>query len=186
GRLERLAAAAYEWKESPFATKNVDPKLLAAARQYLDFRERVIAVETALQQEALKSTVAGWIGTELEKITSPLGFDFRVNIALIGGFAAKEVILSTLGTAYSLGGPGEQTAGSLAQRLQENPMWNPLQAFSFIIFTMLYVPCLATVISIKKETSWRWAAFSISFNLMAAYLITLLIRQVGLVLGIGI
>ncbi|RLB77837.1 MAG: hypothetical protein DRH15_10805, partial [Deltaproteobacteria bacterium] len=64
--------------------------------------------------------------------------------------------------------------------------WNPLQAFSFIIFTMLYVPCLATVISIKKETSWRWAAFSISFNLMAAYLITLLIRQVGLVLGIGI
>ncbi|RLB85599.1 MAG: ferrous iron transport protein B, partial [Deltaproteobacteria bacterium] len=121
GRLERLAAAAYEWKESPFATKNVDPKLLAAARQYLDFRERVIAVETALQQEALKSTVAGWIGTELEKITSPLGFDFRVNIALIGGFAAKEVILSTLGTAYSLGGPGEQTAGSLAQRLQENP-----------------------------------------------------------------
>jgi len=186
GRLERLAVAAYEWKESPFATKTIDSQLLTAARQYLDLRERITAIETEVQQVALKSTVAGWIGTALERVTAPLGFDFRVNIALIGGFAAKEVVLSTLGTAYSLGGSGGETAGSLAQRLRENPMWNPLQAFSFIIFTMLYVPCLATVISIRKETSWRWAAFSISFNLVVAYIITFFIRQVGLVLGIGI
>ncbi|MBW1729336.1 MAG: ferrous iron transport protein B [Deltaproteobacteria bacterium] len=184
--LLKLAKAAYEWKVSPFAAQAMDPKLLSAARRYLDFREEAVNLEIKRHQTALKSTIAGWIGTRLEKVTRPLGFDFRVNIALIGGFAAKEVILSTLGTAYSLGEAPEEKGGSLAQRLRENPLWNPLQAFTLIIFTMLYVPCLATVISIRKETSWRWATFSILFNLAAAYFISLLIRQAGIVLGLGI
>ncbi len=181
-----LAKAAYEWKVSPFVKKGADPDLLAAARRYLTFRQQLATVEMMRQQTALKSTVAGWIGSSLERITAPLGFDFRVNIALIGGFAAKEVILSTLGTAYSLGVAEEDKGGSLAQRLRQNPMWNPLQAFSLIIFTMLYVPCLATVISIRKEATWKWAAFSICFNLVVAYGITLLVRQTGLGLGLGI
>jgi len=184
--LFRLAKVAYQWKRAPFMIKNVEPGLLAAARRYLSFREEVVNIEIERQQEALKSTVGGRIGSWLEKITGPLGFDFSVNIALLGGFAAKEVILSTLGTAYSLGVAQGDKVGSLAERLRHDPMWNPLQAFSLIIFTMLYVPCLATLISIKKETSWKWAGFSVGFNLLAAYVITLLVRQVGLALGIGI
>ena len=184
--LHVLAKTAYEWKTTTFVKKDVDPELLAVARQYLSFREQMATIEITRQQTALKSTVAGWIGSSLEKITAPLGFDFRLNIALLGGFAAKEVILSTLGTAYSLGVAEEDKGGALAERLKQSPMWNPLQAFSLIIFTMLYVPCLATIISIRKETSWRWAGFSIGFNLTVAYMVTLLVRQVGLALGIGI
>ena len=184
--LSILAKTAYEWKTTRFVKKELDPELLVVAREYLKFRDQIAQIEIARQQTALKSTIAGWIGSYLEKITAPLGFDFRVNIALLGGFTAKEVILSTLGTAYSLGVAEEHEKVSLAERLKQNPMWNPLKAFSLIIFTMLYVPCLATTITIAKEASWRWAGFSIGFNLTAAYIITLLVHQLGMALGVGI
>jgi ferrous iron transport protein B len=133
----------------------------------------------------LKGTVAGRIGQILEHITSAVGFDYRTNIALIGGFAAKEVVVSTLGTAYSLGEVDPEKSGSLSEKLKEDPQWNPLVAFTLILFTMLYVPCLATVISIKKESSWRWAGFSVGFNLIVAYLVSFVVYQTGLALGLG-
>ena len=118
-------------------------------------------------------------------MTGPIGFDYRTNIALIGGFVAKEVIVSTLGTAYSLGEVGPEKSDSLSGKLRRNPAWNPLVAFCLILFTMLYVPCFVTVISIKKESSWGWAGFSIIFNLITAYAVTFMVYQIGSVLGLG-
>jgi ferrous iron transport protein B len=115
-----------------------------------------------------------------------LGFDYRINIALIGGFAAKEVVVSTLGTAYSLGEVTNDETGSLSERLKKDPDWNPLRAFSLLVFTMLYVPCFVTVISIRRESSWTWAGFSIAFNLLAAYFVALVVSQGGKALGIGV
>ncbi|HDZ23738.1 MAG TPA: ferrous iron transport protein B, partial [Desulfobacteraceae bacterium] len=106
-------------------------------------------------------------------------------IALVGGFAAKEIVVSTLGTAYSLGEADPEAAGSLSERLKNDPRWNPLLAFTLLVFTMLYVPCFATVIIMTKESSWRWAAFSISFNLAVAYIIAVIIFQGGKLLGLG-
>jgi ferrous iron transport protein B len=103
----------------------------------------------------------------------------------VGGFAAKEVVVSTLGTAYSLGKSDSEEAGSLSEKLKNDPNWTPLLALTLIIFTMLYVPCFVTVISIRRESSWRWAVFSIAFNLFAAYLVCLVIRQGGVLLGLG-
>ena len=122
----------------------------------------------------------------METITRPLGFDYRINISLVGGFAAKEVVVSTLGTAYSLGELDPEEAGSLSQRLKNDPGWDPLLAFTLLVFTMLYVPCFVTVISIARESSWRWAGFSIVFNLLVAYLVAFMIRQIGLLLGFGV
>ncbi|MBC8419949.1 MAG: ferrous iron transporter B, partial [Desulfobacterales bacterium] len=156
-----------------------------AASRYLDFRSRMNYIGTLQQQAALKRTIAGWIGQRLESITRPLGFDYRTNIALVGGFAAKEVVVSTLGTAYSLGAVDPEETGSISERLKRDPNWNPLQAFTLIVFTMLYVPCIATVISIRKESSWGWAGFSILFNLIVAYVVSLCIRQAGMALGMG-
>ncbi|MBU0733701.1 MAG: ferrous iron transport protein B [Proteobacteria bacterium] len=156
-----------------------------AASRYLDFRSQMNYIGTLQQQAALKRTIAGWIGQRLESITRPLGFDYRTNIALVGGFAAKEVVVSTLGTAYSLGAVDPEETGSISERLKRDPNWNPLQAFTLIVFTMLYVPCIATVISIRKESSWGWAGFSILFNLIVAYVVSLCIRQAGMALGMG-
>jgi len=93
--------------------------------------------------------------------------------------------LSTLGTAYSLGEVDPVMSGSIAERLKKDPSWNPLKAISLIVFTMLYVPCFVTVVSIRRESSWGWAGFSMAFNLVAAYLVTLAIAQVGGALGLG-
>ena len=160
-------------------------KYMRAGRRYLNFRGETGNIDREQQQTALKGTIAGRIGIGLEMITRPLGFDYRTNIALVGGFAAKEVVVSTLGTAYSLGDVDMEETSSISERLEQDPDWNPLQAFTLIVFTMLYVPCIATVISIRKESSWGWAGFSICFNLVAAYVVALLIRQVGAAVGLG-
>jgi ferrous iron transport protein B len=134
----------------------------------------------------LRHTLAGRAGQILERMTGSIGFDYRINVAILGGFAAKEVIVSTLGTAYSLGEVAPESGGFLAERLAKDPDWNPLVAFTLIIFTMLYVPCFPTLVSIRKESNWRWACFSIIFNLCAAYLVSLFVYQTGLALNFGI
>jgi ferrous iron transport protein B len=164
----------------------IDKDQLEAAARYAAFRERMSLVARREQQAALKHTVAGWMGQGLETVTRPLGFDYRINIALLGGFAAKEVVISTLGTAYSLGEVDPEASGSISEKIRKDPNWNPLLAFTLMVFTMLYVPCLVTVISIRRESSWAWAGFSIGFNLLIAYLVTLVIRQAGLLLGLGV
>ncbi len=160
-------------------------KFLKTDVQYLAFQNKMTYINTLQQQTALKRTIAGWVGMKLEVITRPLGFEYRTNIALLGGFAAKEVVISTLGTAYSLSDVNEEETAPLADKLKNDPAWNPLQAFTLIIFIMLYVPCVATVVAIRKESSWKWAGFSIFFNLMVAYGVSLIIRQGGAFLGLG-
>ena len=95
-----------------------------------------------------------------------------------------------MGSDAGLAPYGSETAaddsGSLSKRLRSDSHWDPLLAFTLLIFTMLYVPCFVTVISIGRESSWRWAGFSIAFNLVVAYLVALMIRQIGLVLGLGV
>ena len=115
------------------------------------------------QQEAeagLRHSMAGRIGRALEPISRFAGFDWRTNIALVGGFAAKEVIVSTLGTAYSLGEADSENTTSLKERLAEDRHWNPIAALAFLAFIMFYSPCFVTVVAIAKEAgSWKWAFF---------------------------
>ena len=156
------------------------------ASAYLDYKKKTAEIALNEQEAALKGTIAGRLGRLLEGISKTIGFDYRTNIALIGGFVAKEVIVSTLGTAYSLGDVNPDESIPLSKKLRNDPKWNPLVAFTLIIFIMLYVPCFITVISIRKESSWKWAFFSIGFNLVSAYLVSLAVYQTGLLLGLGI
>jgi len=179
------AALALERGKGEVSTFGIEEKFQVPGARYLKYRQEMARIDNLQQQTALKRTIAGWMGTKLTYITKPLGFEYRTNIALVGGFAAKEVIISTLGTAYSLSDANEDDTASLAAKLKRNPAWNPLQAFTLIIFIMLYVPCVATVASIRKESSWKWAAFSIIFNLAVAYGVSLVIRQGGMLLGMS-
>jgi ferrous iron transport protein B len=180
-----LVKAALFLQNIKFTKQEIDSAHLPAASRYISYKSDMTDIDIQKQQAALKGTLAGWLGQRLETLTRPLGFDYRTNIALVGGFAAKEIVISTLGTVYSLGDVNPDEAGSLSERLKNNPDWNPLLAFTLIIFTMLYVPCIVTVIMIRRESSWKWAGFSIGFNLMTAYLISLVISQAGAALGLG-
>ena len=148
---------------------------------------RALTIKTSLTQvdfdEAqvrLKNSIAGRIGSSLEGVTQFAGFDWRTNIALVGGFAAKEIVVSTLGTAYSIGVVDPDETASLSDRLKAAEGWSPLTAFSLILFTIFYAPCFVTVVCIAKEAgSWKWAAFSVVFNTTLALGLSVLFYQIG-------
>ena len=129
--------------------------------------------------------MAGKLGTSMESFSKIAGFDWRTNIALIGGFAAKEVIVSTLGTAYSMGEVDTEETDSLGQRLKRDSNWNRVVAVAALIFIMFYAPCFVTVVCIAKESSWKWAFFSMAFNTIFAYFMAVAVFQTGILLGLG-
>ncbi len=146
----------------------------------LAVQEDLLAVGRAEAEEALRYSVAGRIGTSMEKMSWLPGFDWRTNIALLGGFAAKEVIISTLGTSYSLGEVDPEASDSLGATLAKDPSWDVVKALSVIIFVMFYAPCFVTVACIIKEAgSWKWGVFSITFNTVFAFLVSSFVYQVG-------
>jgi ferrous iron transport protein B len=119
-------------------------------------KDALVRIDARQAQEVLRYSISGRIGSALEGVTKLAGFDWRTNIALLGGFAAKEVVVSTLGTAYSLGRVDLEETFSLSQQLSQDSGWGPLTAFSLIIFTIFYSPCFVTVVCIAKESgSWK-------------------------------
>ncbi len=164
-----------------------EQKAAVMAGSVEDAAAAIGAIEARQAQAALKHSIAGKIGTSLESITRWAGFDWRINIALVGGFAAKEVVVSTLGTAYSMGEIGPEESGSLSETLKAAPGWSPLVAFSLILFTMFYAPCFVTTVCISREAgSWKWGLFAVVFNTTIALLLAIAVFQIGSALGIGI
>jgi len=151
-----------------------------------ELQRALVAVHQQESEARLRNSLAGRIGTALESISGLAGFDWRTNIALVGGFAAKEVIISTLGTAYSLGEVDGDENTSLQERLQADPHWNPVVALSVLAFIMFYAPCFVTIVCIAREAgSWKWAFFSMGFNTLFAFLLSVAIYQIGMLLGLG-
>jgi ferrous iron transport protein B len=186
---EYLALAAALGSNSK--TLNVDDAARSAmtplAHAYKTYSEEKTAVENEKQSAALKHTFGGRMGVALEYVFRPMGFDWRTNVALVGGFAAKEVVVSTLGTAYSLGEVNRREAIGLADRLKKEPGWNPLMAVTLIIFVMLYNPCFTTLVVIAKESGkWRWSLFAMIYTTALAYCMALLVHSVGSLLKLGI
>ena len=155
----------------------INNSMKEVAIDYVEFRKRIEDLKKEEEVAKINKTFAGYIAKKMEYLTRPLGFDYKINISLIGGFAAKEIILSTLGTAYSLG--SEEKGLSLSERLRNDPSWNRLKAFTLMVFIMLYVPCMATVASIIKEAGPKWAFFSICFNLLFAYIVSFMTLSIG-------
>jgi len=139
--------------------------------------------QEAVQAEELSYSVAGRIGHALEPVLKPLGFDWRLATPLIGALAAKEVFVAQLGIVYSVGEADEESE-PLRERLKRN--YTPLVAFCVMLFTLISAPCLATFAVTKRETnSWKWAVFQSVGLTVLAYIVTLVVFQIGNLLGIG-
>jgi ferrous iron transport protein B len=166
-----------EQQSTQFSTQrqNIAQAQLTIAQQ----KQALLEIDNLEGQAALRNSLAGRVGSLLEPVSSIAGFDWRTNIALVGGFAAKEVIISTLGTAYSLGDVDPEAAESLSARLASDPQTNRFTALALIIFVMLYAPCFVTVVAIAKESSWRWALFTTSFNTTLAFILAIAVYQIG-------
>ena len=139
----------------------------------------------AAQSLVLKESLAGRMGQAIQPLIRPLGFDWKIGISLVAGFAAKEVVVSTLGTAYSLGEVDPEETGSLSETLARDPSWSPLVAVGLIVFTMFYSPCFVSVICISRESgSWKWGVFAMAFNSVLAFVLAVFIFQIGSACGL--
>jgi ferrous iron transport protein B len=134
--------------------------------------------------EALAHSMAGRFGHALEPVSKLAGFDWRTNIALLGGFAAKEVVVGALGTVYAMDIEKGGDSAPLAARLAAEPDWSPRRAFAMMLFVMLYAPCMTTIAVIARESgSWKWAAFSTLYATTIAFVIALAVYQAGRLVG---
>ena len=137
--------------------------------------------QTAAQNAgaAIRHSYAGRLGQALEPALRPLGFDYRIGTALVAGLAAKEIVVSTMATVYSLGESDAQSP-ELREALRRDPVFNPLVAFTLMIFVLIYIPCASTVAAIYKETgSGRWTLFAVGYTCALAWIVSFIVYQVG-------
>jgi ferrous iron transport protein B len=155
------------------------------SREAYNLKEGLTAIDSRETEAGLRNSIAGRIGTALECVSKWAGFDWRTNIALVGGLAAKEVVVSALGTVYSLGEVDPEESRALSEILSKTPAWNPLVALSLIVFTIFYAPCFVTVVMIVRESgSWKWGIFSMVFNTLVAFTLAVMVYQIGSFVGV--
>ena len=128
----------------------------------------------------LENSYIGKIGKIAEPVFDPLGFDWKSNVAIVTGFAAKEIVVSTLSILHS-----NEEGDDLTEKLVNSGSFelngsHKLKSFSFLIFILLYLPCIATVTAIKNESgSWKWAIFSIFFTTSIAWIVSFAVFNIG-------
>ncbi len=167
--------------------ENSEADLYPYAMRYYELeREKQEATDKIAREQAgekLAGSYAGRIGKAIEPVIAPLGFDWKIGVGLISAMAAKEVLVSTLGTIYSVGAV-EDDASSLQEALTADPAFSPLVAYTLMVFTLIYSPCLAALAVLRRETnSWKWTAFSFTYSTALAWVIALAIYQAGTLLG---
>lgn len=139
---------------------------------FLGYYPQHDAYESVAGQQ--KNSYIGQIGKAIEPVIKPLGFDWKLGIGLISGVGAKELVVSTLGVLYTNEGDVENV--NLSNRI---PI-TPLVALAYMLFVLIYFPCIATFAAIKQESgSWKWAIFTAGYTTGLAWLIAFTVFQIG-------
>jgi ferrous iron transport protein B len=148
------------------------------------------------EAEHQEHSLIGRLGVSIEPVIAPLGFDWKMGVALVSGFAAKEIVVSTMGVLYHA---DESSASayttSLESRIREQvyssgprtgqKVFTPLTGLSFMVFTLLYLPCVAVVAAVGRESgSWKWAGFVLFYTTAIAWLASFAIFQIGTLLQV--
>ena len=144
----------------------------------------IARVDLEQSSEKIQQSYAATFGKAIEPIIAPLGYDWKVGVALVAAMAAKEVLVSTLSTIYNVEIVDEEHADSLQEFLAADPNFSPLTALSLMVFVLIYPPCLAALAVIKRETnSWKWLGFVFLYSNAFAWLGAFLVYQIGRMLG---
>jgi len=127
------------------------------------------------QEYASEGTIIGQIGKIIAPILKPAGFPYwQVGVALIFGIIAKEVVIGTLGTLFG----GEENLPNVLSKL-----FTPLSSYSFMVMTLLYIPCIASIATIKRETNWKWTILGVSYSLLIGWILSIVFYQIGRIFG---
>ena len=162
------------WQRSSIFVKKAGTIIFAAVVLVWFLAHIPTGVEYASQQ-----TLIGRLGTVLAPIMKPAGFGFwQAAVALFFGVLAKEVVVGTLGTLYHT--EGEKLGAVIAQH------FTPLTGYAFMVMTLIYIPCIASIGAIKRETnSWKWTGFAVGYSLVLGWVLAVLVYQGGRLLGLG-
>ena len=148
---------------------------------FLGYYPRNEAHEKLAEQQ--ENSYIGQIGRAIEPIISPLGFDWKLGIGLISGVGAKELVVSTVGVLYhedeaQVAAATDGENSNLSTRIAENI--TPLTAISYMLFVLIYFPCVATLAAIRQESGqWKWAIFTALYTTALAWIISFAVYQIG-------
>lgn len=148
-------------------------------------------IETPVAEgEQLRNSYAGKLGHLIEPVIQPLGFDWKIGVALIASFAAREVLVSTLSIIYNVGKDESEESETLISAVQNatddqgKKVWTPLTALTLMVFFVLAIQCVSTIAVVRRETnSWSWTLFMVGYMTALAYLAALLTYHGGRALG---
>ncbi len=175
--------------------------------QYSVDYEQLIASETSesqvkvlknqMEAEKQKHSFIGRLGIAIEPVIRPLGFDWKMGISLVTGFAAKEIVVSTMGVLYQADDGGSDAENSsLQSRIRDEvyttgskagqPVFTPLTGLSFLLFVLFYLPCVAVIAAVGRESgSWKWAGFVLFYTTAIAWTASFVVYQVGSMFQLG-
>ncbi|WP_339907978.1 ferrous iron transport protein B [Symmachiella dynata] len=149
--------------------------------------EQLVSQHNAVSAQLIETSFLGRVGHAIEPAVKPLGWDWRIGVGAVASFPAREVIISTLGTIYSMGGDVDEESEGLKESLQQarwpdgRNVYNVPVALSIMVFFALCAQCGATLMVIRRETnSWFWPVFTFVYMTALAYVAALLVYQVGM------
>ena len=153
------------------------------AGQYIKKMSTVILVASVIiwamsnypQDRELKDTYIGQLGQVMEPVLEPLGFDWQMGVSLLSGLAAKEIVISTMSVLNESGDSEE----SLIEALRANANFTPLTAYCLMLFILLYLPCVAAIVAVRREAGMKWAIFSAVYTTTVAWLVTFIVWNVA-------
>jgi ferrous iron transport protein B len=180
--VKRVTVAAQEaWPSNAF---NASANWFIYATDEEREAEKKEFIQKAVDSANLRQSIAGKIGHAIEPAIKPLGYDWKMGIGLVGAFAAREVFVSTMAITYGAGDADNTQSLSTALRNDRyangRPVWTPLVAVSLLVWFVLAMQCMSTLAIVRRETGgWRWPLFMLAYMNGLAYVVSLLIYQIG-------
>jgi ferrous iron transport protein B len=151
--------------------------------------DQIRKIEVIKQSEKQEKSYIGTLGHLIEPVIRPLGFDWKIGVSIITGLAAKEIVVSTMGVLYQADNGDGDVSENLQTKLQEQTyshgelkgtkVFTPVVAYSFMLFILVYFPCIASIAAIKKEANWKWAAFIVVYTTMIAWAVAFFATKIG-------
>ena len=165
-----LAATILIWFASTFPLQKDLQESYAQKIESATTQEAKESLEFELQEQLIENSYLGKTGQFIEPLFAPLGFDWKMSVALVSGLAAKEVVISTMGVLYSLGGEVDETSSALMETIKNTI---PLKvAIGYILFIMIYNPCLAATVVFGKEAGgFKYIVYLFLMTTFVAYIV---------------
>jgi len=170
------------YPKSPEIEKHYETKIEAVESMpqmsELEKEERITQLRAQQNAAVMKNTYIGTIGEVLEPVVKPFGSDWRGAVSLVTGFVAKEIVVGSMGVLYAVGDEVDEASDALRGQLVKH--FTPLSGFAFMLFVLLYTPCVVALITVVRELhSWKWSVFSVAYQLALAWGTATVVYQIG-------